>query len=166
METLVAVAILTVAIVGPFYAAQTAYNAANSARDELIASSLAQEAVEYVRSVRDDNYLYNVAHPSTPHSWLYGLDGTGGVTNCVGNSCTVDPTQSAVVACSGSCPRLYLSSANLYNQAMSGTQTPFTRSVLLTIVGNHEARLTVTVSWTSAHIANTVVITEVLENWL
>src|SRR3989344_4014155 len=57
LETLVAVTLLTVAIAGPFAVAERSFVAAAGARDQLIASYLAQEGVEYVRAMRDSTYL-------------------------------------------------------------------------------------------------------------
>lgn len=166
IETLVAVTVVVTAMIGPLYAVQQSLNASRSAREQLIASSLAQEGVEYVRSIRDGNYLFQLMNTQSGRSWLYGVDGTGGSTNCVSAPCVVDPTQltvSRVIA------PLYLSSGNLYNQAGSGTQTPYTRTVLVTpVLGStsSEIVLTVVVSWTSRGQVRSVTITERLYNWL
>lgn len=57
VETLVAISIITVAIVGPLLTASRTLVAAYTARDQLTASYLASEAAEYVRYMRDSNYL-------------------------------------------------------------------------------------------------------------
>lgn len=165
VETLVAITVVTMAMVGPFYAVQQALNASWSARDQLIASSLAQEGVEYVRGLRDGNYLYNLANASSPRSWLYGVDGTGGTRNCIAANCVVDVTQNTVSTTVGP---LYLSTTNLYNQAGSGTATRFTRTVRLIAVSGSSTEMTVrvTVSWTTRGVARSIVIDESLHNWL
>lgn len=164
VETLVAITIIALALVGPLYAVQQALNASRSARDQLVASSLAQEAVEYVRAVRDGNYLYTLKSGNA-RSWLFGIDGTGGSTNCVSARCVVDPTQNTV---SRSILPLYLSTTGLYNQQASGTQTPFTRTIQLSAVPGSvtEVVLTVTVTWSTKGIPYTLTITERLHNWL
>jgi len=53
IETLIAVTILTFAVSGPLYTAGRALVAAEIARDQLVASYLAQEGVESVRAMRD-----------------------------------------------------------------------------------------------------------------
>ncbi|MHB8710121.1 MAG: prepilin-type N-terminal cleavage/methylation domain-containing protein [Minisyncoccota bacterium] len=58
VEALVAVAIVALAIAGPMYSASRAIVAAEVAQQQLTASYLAQEGIEYVRSMRDDAYLY------------------------------------------------------------------------------------------------------------
>ena len=95
VETLVAITIIALAIVGPLYAVQQSLNVSRVSRDQLVASALAQEAVEYVRSIRDGNYLYNL-RTGAARSWLYGIDGTAGSTNCSIARCVVDPTQNTV----------------------------------------------------------------------
>lgn len=163
VETLVAITIIALALVGPFAAVQQALNASRSARDQLIASSLAQEGLEYVRSVRDGNYLYNLANPGATVSWLYGVDGTGGSTNCVAADCVIDATQgtrSTIIT------PLYISATGIYNQQASGTVSPFTRSVRITTVSATEVRVTVTMSWMTKNIPYTTSVSETLNNWL
>ena len=76
VETLVAISIIMIAIAGPFQVIEHALASAQISRDELIGNSLAQEGVEYVRSVRDGNYLYNRANPGAiPQHWFMdGID--------------------------------------------------------------------------------------------
>ncbi|MDP2651914.1 MAG: prepilin-type N-terminal cleavage/methylation domain-containing protein, partial [bacterium] len=57
IETMVAITILTLAISGSFFTANSAIVAAETASDQLTASYLAQEGIEYVRLMRDNEYL-------------------------------------------------------------------------------------------------------------
>lgn len=175
VETLVAITILMMAIVGPYYAIQQAVNASYTARDQLIAASLAQEGVEYIHSIRDNNYIYNsslACQPNGCRSWLAGLDGSNGSTasaaNCfTATGCMVDPTQNTAVTCAaGGCQPLYLSGTYVYNQAGSGAPTRFTRTVTLTSVSGTEVAVTVTVSWITEHTPHKVIVTEHLNDWL
>ena len=189
VETLVAISIIMVVIIGPFHTVQTALNASYTARDQLIANSLAQEGVEYVRSIRDSDYLYNRANPSsTQVSFLAGINGNSNVpagslnSDCVANNCVVDPAPASgagsVSVCSGTCTPLYVNtSTNVYNQNSSGLQSKFTRSVRLCYINSsgvcaasgtltNEAKLVVTVSWTTAGQVGSVVLTDYLQNWL
>lgn len=178
IETMVAIAVLAIALTGPFVAVQTALNASYVARDQLVAASLAQEGMEYIRSVRDNNYLNNRS------TWMTGLSGL----SCYGNNpsgyCTIDPTRGDVnTAGAGSCnsttgsamtycssfsvvPMLYISSSNLYNQQSSGTASRFKRGVQIQVVSATEVRVSVTVSWTSAHQSYSVVVTDTLRDWI
>lgn len=80
IETLVAVVILVSAVVGPLTLAQRSIRSAIYARDQIIASFLAEEAIEYIRSVRDSNQY------KSGGNWLDGLG------DCIGQLCTVDTT--------------------------------------------------------------------------
>jgi prepilin-type N-terminal cleavage/methylation domain-containing protein len=172
VETLVAISVLTLSIVGPFQIAQNVLSTSYVARDQLIATALAQEGMEYTRAIRDSNFLYNI-HNSGTRNWLYGLDGStyGGVTSvdCYTNACTVDPGQQAIVSCGNStCSGrpLYTTSTNLYTQtSTNNTVTKFTRKVQLTSLSSTETKVTITVSWTG-HNAYSVVLTEIMRNWL
>jgi prepilin-type N-terminal cleavage/methylation domain-containing protein len=170
VETMVAVSIVAISIVGPLYSLQKGVVASYAARDRLVASSLAQEGIEYAHSVRDANYLFNIANPSSPRSWFYGLNGAGGSPNCTaGASCIVDATQSTVTVCSGTCPVLKLSSTGLYNQsAVSGTNVAsrFTRVMKLTSLNAHEMKVTVTVTWSTGAVSYSVDISETMQDWL
>lgn len=169
VELLVGVVILTAAIAGPFFAVQQALRTSYIARDELTASALAQEGIEYVRWVRDSNYHYNrVVNPATDRPLYYGMNGTNG-PNCFTSACTVDPraTINPVVSCGGATcsSRLYLSTQGLYNQASSGSATKFVRSVRLTQLNANEVRITVTVTWRT-YTPETLTVHDTLTNWL
>jgi prepilin-type N-terminal cleavage/methylation domain-containing protein len=172
IETLVAITILAVSIVGPFYAIQSALTASYISRDSLIASSLAQEGLEYVRSVRDDNYL-------SGRSWLdqlssYGCYATLPATP--GRVCTVDPTQGDPHTSSppairdysdiSSVPYLHLSPAGLYNQQDSGGATAFKRTIQLFGVSANEVRVVVTVTWVTKNMPYSTTLQDSLFNWL
>jgi type II secretory pathway pseudopilin PulG len=161
VETLVAISILMIAIVIPFYSVQKALQASNIARDSLIASSLAEEAMEYIYYVRDNNFFYYNTNGSYPSGgWLAGL------SSCVSsNGCTVDPTQNTVSACSGACPALKLNTSNLYTYT-SGTDSRFTRTVKIQTINAHESRVTVTVTGNTSHNSYTSTVTENIYSWL
>lgn len=57
IETLIAVSIVCIAVVGPLVTASRSFVAAYTARDQLTAAYLAQEGVEYIRLMRDTMYL-------------------------------------------------------------------------------------------------------------
>lgn len=170
VETMVAIAILTTSIVGPMYVLQQGVIGSYTARDRLIASGLAQEGVEFVHSLRDGNYLYNIAHPSTPRSWFYGMDGTGSTADCMsGSACAIDVYYNTITLCSGTCTPLRLSSTGLYNQnavSSGNVATRFTRSLKLVPVNDHEVQVSVVVSWTTGLKSYNVTVSEDLQNWL
>jgi Tfp pilus assembly protein PilV len=167
VETLVAVTVVLMAIMGPFQLVKDALTASYVARDQLIATALAEEGVEYVRSVRDGNYLYNINNPGSERDWLYGLNGSGNPNCFATNGCVVDPIQNTVQACGQTCPVLRTTSASLYTQQVSGTATRFTRKVVIeNVAAGREVRVTVSVTFTSRHTPFTVTVTDNLHNWL
>lgn len=167
VETLVAVAILTLAFLAPFQAIQSVTSQTRIAKDQLIAASLAQEGLEYIRFMRDNNYLANPATFTSGNLQLHGLDGSSG-PDCTGtHKCTVDTTvalSSAVASCSSTCVPLYISPDGYYTQVSSGnTQSLFTRSVTVAQHAGYESA-TVTVSWND-HGAHSIVLTENFYDW-
>src|SRR6185436_5660312 len=69
IETIVAIAILSVALAAPLTLAQRGLNSAVYARDQVAAFFLAQEAIEYVHNIRDNNNYTKVNQAA----WLSGL---------------------------------------------------------------------------------------------
>lgn len=160
VETLVAITILMIAIVGPFYSLQQAITASQVSRDNLIASSLAQEGVEYVYFIRNSNYLAGRA-------WDAGL------SSCQGSrGCMVDPTQNTISQCAtgswpaGGCAALRLSPTGLYTQSGSYPTTRFTRKVEVQTVSATQMKVVVTVLWSTNRANYSIVLTEDLYNWL
>ncbi|MDB5245055.1 MAG: seg [Parcubacteria group bacterium] len=157
VETLVAIAILMIAIVAPFYSIQQSITTSYVTRDQLIATSLAQEGVEYIYYLRDTNYL-------TPgNSW------TQGMAPCfTQGGCIVDPSTGSISACGngGGCAPLNLTSGGIYTQGGSSPTTRFTRTVKATTISVNQIEVTSQVSWTTNHSSFTTTVTEELYNWI
>ena len=149
VETLVAISILLLALAGPMSIAARALSSAYYARDEVGAYYLAQEGIEYVRAVRDQNFL-------TSSPWLAGLDSSAGSDkDCITFSCMVDVPNFSHSVCSGVCSKLLVtSSGGLYNKA-SGAESPYTRVLTIEPVSANEVAVKVTVSWMSGRIPRT-----------
>jgi prepilin-type N-terminal cleavage/methylation domain-containing protein len=165
VETMVAITILVIAVVGPLYAVHRSVVASYTARDALAATALAQEGMEYVRSVRDSNYLSNSS------DWLSGLD-TCIVTGPEGPSdfgCAVDPNPTPTIAAcaSGGCAALRLDSSYRYRQSANAGYpvTRFARKVTISRVSSEAVLVTVAVSWSTLRIPYTVTVSEYLYNW-
>lgn len=155
IETLVAISVLLVSLAGPLSIASSALRSALYARDQVTAFYLAQEAIEYVHAVRDENLLVG-------SSWLTGLDG------CVDQTCTVDFPNFTHETCSGTCsPVLIGSSSGLFNH-QGGTPSIFTRSFSIETVAGYpdEVVVAVTVSWQTGTLSRSFEIREHLLNWL
>jgi prepilin-type N-terminal cleavage/methylation domain-containing protein len=169
IETLVAIFILTVAITGPLTIASRGLNAALIAKDQTTAFFLAQDAVEYVRSVRDSNRLKGA-------DWLTGAGGTtsgSSLVPCESNGgCTVDSINNTISSSGIGAPLRYIAATYQYTQASGGgVVTPFIRTVNITSKPtqgalNDEAEIVVTVSWSDVgQQPHSVVVREDLFNW-
>lgn len=180
IETLVAVAILAFAVTGPLFTASRALVAAEIARDQLTASYLAQEGVEYVRAMRDTEYLaaYQAGGTSVSDTaWNNFLAGSnaGSITQCRSTTCTLDPSRNmgsgsgfALLPCSGgTCSPLYLTNGiyTIRSDIAGAKQTPFTRTVQAIDVSTGDERIVSKVSWTFHETPYTVTITSHLTPW-
>lgn len=161
IETLIAILLLTTAVAGPLTIAAKGLSAALVSRDQMIAFYLAQDAVEYVRFVRDSNKLGGAP-------WLTGLDACTGADGCY-----ADPSSAAITACSGACPPINKNAngSEVYFTYSGGTQTPqnFVRTIRLAPPPTGEITekvLTVTVSWRAqSGVTRSVVVRENLFDW-
>jgi prepilin-type N-terminal cleavage/methylation domain-containing protein len=155
VETLVAITILTVVLGVGMGVLQQSLQTANLVRDESTAYFLAEEAIEYARSVRDTDTL-------TKANWLAGL------SECEGSgvTCGVDATNGSntgVSLCSGSsCILSYTGSTTtdgLYGG--NGTATKFSRTINLKVITTDEVLVTAVVTWN----AGTFTVKDELYNW-
>lgn len=160
VETLVAIVVLLLAIVGPYQIATRSLFAAGLARDQITAYYLAQEPIEYLRNLRDRNGLL------ANGAWLNGL------SDCISpNKCYIDTFNESTDVCGdGLCatPLSYFPTPGVYAYAGVGTQqqSQFTRVTQMTqINGNIEYAIAVTVSWSRGGINRTFTIREHIFNW-
>lgn len=172
VETLVAISILAMAIVAPMSLTMQSLSAAYYSRDQVIASNLAQEAIEAVRARRDANILTLALNssaicadePGTPPIHL--LCGIPIDQDFIVDARTNPPD---ITTCSGTCPNLKTDN-NLYGHDGSWTiETPFRRTVRAEYVGGaqQEVRIVVTVERTSStRPPPPVVISENLYRWV
>jgi prepilin-type N-terminal cleavage/methylation domain-containing protein len=156
IETLVAISVLLVSLAGPLSIAAQSLQGAFYARDQITAFYLAQEAVEYVRAIRDQNAL-------TGNAWL------NGVSDCAGAVCRVDfPNFSHSVCAGGVCPQVLIgATSGLYNH-QSGAPSIYTRSFTIESVPGttDEVVVSVTISWKTGALSRSFEIREHLFNWI
>lgn len=171
IETMVAITILTLAVAGPLVTANRAIVASQISRSQLTANYLAQEAIEYVRAVRDDAYLNAYYSGGTSDTAWNAFRAT--ISQCSGSyKCTYDPTRNDGVGsglslelCQGaSCRPLYLTNS-VYTEQNSGTPTEFTRTIQVTNVSNTDELVESTVSWYFHNTLHSIVVTDHLTPW-
>ncbi|TAK58180.1 prepilin-type N-terminal cleavage/methylation domain-containing protein [Patescibacteria group bacterium] len=148
IETLIAITVLMLAVTGPLVISQKGLSAAGYAKDQMTAYYLAQDAMEYVRNVRDANVLGGAS------DWLSVVSGS--LSLCNATSCTIDtrPSSEAVATCGSTCPLQKNNTGLEFYGYGSGEPTIFTRTVRIekpdgtTITSiDLEAKVTVVVSW-------------------
>ncbi len=166
IETLVAVTLLTIAVIAPISLTAQSLKSAYYARDQITAFYLAQEAIEALRSVRDAQIL-KITQTSNASS--LNIFGAIPPSN---HPFTVDARQpdpsNAITECSGDCPPLQ-TDGTLYGYQSGWADTNFTRTIKAAFVGSgqDEMRITVTVTWrTGAFQTRTFSISENLYRWV
>lgn len=162
VESLVAISILVLAVVGATSAIQTGISSYIFSKDQIIAFYLAQEGFEQIRNIRDENGLKN-------QYWLAGLSASPSDPCYFGNACIVDPvTNPAPTRCSGvgSCPVLRQdASTGFFGYNPSWPATIFRREIVLTGINADEISISVTVDWSKGIINRQFKARENILNW-
>jgi prepilin-type N-terminal cleavage/methylation domain-containing protein len=173
LESIVAIAILSLSISGAFSAVTQSLSQATIAKDEVKAFYLAQEATEILRSRVYSNQLDKMAGGVS--NWLSGVPG---VDTCELNKiCQTDVVNMDIVKCSegstwgsDTCSYLKQDQNNfLYNQdPESGNNkiTNFKREIMLESVTNDEIFVIVRVSWKKGVIEREFKVKALLFNWI
>ena len=158
VETLVAVTILSIAVVGPMFSSAQNIKLASFSQNQLVAFYLGQEAIEYVRNVRDTNLI------SPSGDWL------NGVTVCKeATGCYIDVKNNTVTVCGTSCPKLDFNGVNYtYKSGGADGNSIFTRTVKIdnaVRVDGDEAKISVFVNWKDKDIPKTMNLQDNIFNW-
>ncbi len=175
VETLIAIAILMIAIAGPLTIANNALIAALGSRNAMVATYLAQDGMETLKNIKDNNLAGNPGNPGS--QFLTNIGNSSQCSNSsISASCQI-PTlwsngfyiQGQLTTCgSNNNCSLYTDTVNGYSYSTSGTITPFTRYYYVSGPypngSNQDAIVTVVVSWTDGSIPNAVTLQEVMSN--
>ena len=165
IETMVAVSMLSLAIVAPMSLAAQSLSSAYYARDQVTAFHLAQEGIEAVRSIRDANILQDSQGAGVnllngiPTGQAFVIDTR---TNQTWTTCTTEPLKTDGVFYgygTGPCT----------SNDPGWTPTYFKRTLTANFVSGttDEIVLTATVTWSSGGFkSRTVTISENLYRWV
>jgi prepilin-type N-terminal cleavage/methylation domain-containing protein len=158
VETLVAITILLVVVVGPMTISTSTARSTSFSSEQVVAFFLAQEGAEIAQMVRDGLVLD--AFSSSGNAWDSFTDETGsGLLNeCYTPSgCSLelntDTTGSlnSVSLCSGNNCRLYEDTSSARSKythsSVAGDTTPYTRSIRMNNINADEVEVVSTVSW-------------------
>jgi prepilin-type N-terminal cleavage/methylation domain-containing protein len=174
IETLVAISIFSVAVIGMLAILASGLTNTISAKKKMTATFLAQEGIEYMRNLRDTYVLYSTSYNDGWNKFnvrVYPECEQNG--ECFFNDETVnflEPITPMIdlklVNCGGSCPTINYSSSNArYNSAGLGdVETSFVRSIKTQKLSEGETKVTSTVSWDNG--TKKVSLSESLFNWV
>ncbi|MCX6702245.1 MAG: type II secretion system protein [Candidatus Zambryskibacteria bacterium] len=167
VETLVAVSILSISIAATFTAVQNGIQNSTVAKDQTTAFYLAQEAIEYIKNLRDQNALNSINGGA--NKWLTGLSDVGTDPCYFGKVCRIDSPAQTTVYCGAAfdaCPVLNQdSSTGLFGYTAGWTPTIFKREIQFRqIVADREVEVTIRMSWTSRWGGKSFQVTETLFN--
>lgn len=184
VETLVAISILLVVIIGPMTIAQKGIQNAYFARDQLTAVFLAQEAIEAVREKRDEQalHVYNQLIDETSPSdstwvWLNGVTAICTeleIDRDPQKECRFNPSSGdhgEFESCNSgggvNCARLrvYDDGRYTYGDETNNSLSLFTRKVYIEKVGSNAVKVRVVVTWDATAFANTKRTVE-LQTWM
>lgn len=155
IETLVAISVLMVAIAAPLTLVQKSLSTASLATEQITASFLAQDALEYVQSVRDRN----IGKPD----WLGGLSSSCGEPE----GCLIDSGVGTVIKCStsGCANLLYYANFGLYNHSNAGDPSKYKRKTTIKTVDANQASVVTTVSWSGIFGERQITLKKQLFKW-
>ncbi|MDD5165699.1 MAG: prepilin-type N-terminal cleavage/methylation domain-containing protein [Candidatus Pacebacteria bacterium] len=176
VETLVAIAILMVAIAGPLTVANKALTAALGSRNAMIATYLAQEGMESIKSIKDNNAAI------LPANWLNGLNESSCTTACTTPDATQlflgDDTAVGIIPCTATtyseCQMNVSNISDYYYPSIINVNgaykvTPFVRYFFISPVTNpsnnpNERIVTVVVAWSDGSVPNEIRLKELITN--
>lgn len=186
IETLVAISIFTLSVLASMMVLSNNISNTVYTKKKLIASYLAQEGVEYIRSMRDTYMLYSSSGSAGWGSFNVKVAGNvyplGNSVCASTNGCYFNPdnlstysgpmpiTQIPISNCtSANCsngPMYYDSATGKYNNSATGSPSGFTRKIKVTQMSTDETNVTSTVFWTQGSGTYSMVFSENLFNWI
>ncbi len=182
VETIVALALIMMALVGPVSLIVRGIYSFSSSKSKITAVNLAQEGIELVRLIRENNIACDFANGPANWNWTRNPDG-----GSIPSQAEVDVQQSFLpVTCgsasirfprlANSCSRvlLYNASAGTYGY-QTGTPTTFSRCIEINsppsggrdtdIPPNDQMDVIATVTWEERGRTRTLVLRERLYHW-
>ncbi|MEY4440776.1 MAG: hypothetical protein RLY49_402 [Candidatus Parcubacteria bacterium] len=152
IETLVAIFILLISTTGPLAFTQSGLRSAFFARDQVTAFYLAQESIETIKNVRDNN-LIGYRDGDTDIDWLNKISDCGDISQIGATaSCNIGLIQgdnTSFVECQRDACSLSYDSTS-YRFTIDGTNpSKYTRTVYITRMTTDEIQVIVEVNWSS-----------------
>lgn len=153
-ESIIAIAIISTAVVGLLSLLATSLRQAEISRSQFIASHLALEGLEVVRAIRDANWIRR-----PPNPWNHGL--------APRSDYQVQFNSTALTTFTGNePPQLTLDQDGHYRQDGTGSPTGFRRHIIISDISTNTIRVRSTVSWAVRGVPFTLNAETRLYNWL
>lgn len=162
LESLIAIAIFTTSILALLSILANGISSTTYAKRKIVASYLAEEGVERVRNIRDNQVLFD---PGGQAGWdaFKGL-----VDSTCANGCYLTDAN-AFVQCDVSCPPLkYDANTGRYNYT-TGEDAGYVRMIKVAEplgAAGDERKISSTVSWVQGSGEKEIVFSESLFNWI
>ncbi|MEK7067452.1 MAG: prepilin-type N-terminal cleavage/methylation domain-containing protein [Patescibacteria group bacterium] len=164
VEVLIAIFVLTFALLGTLSIIEAVTTAGRVSSTQLTAANLAQEGIELVRNFRDESIA-----SSLTGSWdeWYDLFGVG-ATTCYSiqyNTATINFPASSI-SCASDAPALnYDSATGLYGSAGAPPPYSYKRKIRLTRVSTDEIKIEALMTWSEKGRSHSLTVEDRLWNW-
>lgn len=164
VETLVAISILSLVTTATLTAVQTALKSTSMTKDKIAAFYLAQEGMEFIKNIRDENTL-NILNGSSIN-WLAGLSGAAADPCFFGKVCRIDSPAKTIMYCGMSlntCPNLNQNTTTKIYSYTSGAgwvTSNFKREVQFQQISADEVVALMTISWSNRGVTQSFQVTE------
>lgn len=166
VETLVAITILMIAIAGPLVVASKGLFGANLAKNQMTASYLAQESMEIVKNVRDNNLDSGLNWLNSLASCTFSAACDASAIDGVGTLPSIIPCLGGNIGGSKPCPIYAETNGYGHTSGAGATATKFTRKFYIhaatgsgACTSDDECGVTVLVFWDEGTTPYTVVLT-------
>lgn len=172
LEVIVAIFILTVGIGGSFSLIQQTFFTVTMAQSRIIAAYLAQEGIEIVRNVRDNNWLEQRESFETPPLpvWNEGLNSCLSPSSCCEADNETDTPSSyspltTVTGCAFDDLRYFNIDGNGFYSYSSGDQTKFKRKIFIESISVDKMKVAVIVEWHDRGKTHQIEVVGHITNW-
>ncbi|MDP1629309.1 MAG: prepilin-type N-terminal cleavage/methylation domain-containing protein [bacterium] len=158
IEVIVSITVFLMAMIGVIALISLNITHAALLRNRLIAANLAQEGIEVVRNIRDNNFLAQEVASTTP--WDLNLN--------YGNNWRVEYNSLVLFGSGGNPPLNFHPSSGLYDYNNNPGDTAasiFSRLINIQQINANEIRITSTVNWSERGRNFAVAVEDHLFNW-
>ncbi len=161
IETLVAISIFTVSILGLLAVLSQGISDTGYAKKKIIAEYLAQEGIEYIRNMRDTYVLYTI--PGGWTAFKADIAPCGLPDKCGFDNTLLSPDVFVCANQEEQC-KLFEDNGN-YNTNSLGDDSGFVRTIYTDPIGQDGIKIFSTVSWTQGSGERSITFSENLFNW-